>query len=43
MKEFDGYMSDSYFSGILIKFEDKDDGIGQWGEGECIRAFTYIC
>ena len=33
MLEFDGYMSDSYFSGILIKLIDN---------GEAVKAYTYI-
>jgi len=37
MDEFDGYADDSFFSGILIKFGDKDGNY----EDECVRAFTY--
>jgi len=33
MKEFDGYMSDSYFSGLLIK-------LSECGEG--VKVYTYI-
>ena len=33
MKEFTGYMGDSYFSGVLIKISD---------DGETIKAYTYI-
>lgn len=31
--EFDGYMSDSFFSGILIKLSE---------DGDAVKAFTYI-
>lgn len=37
MKEFDGYMSDSFFSGILIKFGSNDFP----DETECVRVYTY--
>jgi len=33
MVEFDGYMSDSFFSGILVKFSD---------DCECVKAYTYV-
>ena len=33
MKEFDGYQSDSFFSGILIKLSPDNDAV---------KAFTYI-
>jgi hypothetical protein len=33
MKGFDGYMSDSFFSGILIKLSDCEDAV---------KAYTYI-
>lgn len=33
MLEFDGYKSDSFFSGILIKLIDN---------GEAVKAYTYI-
>jgi len=34
MDKFDGYESDSYFSGILIKFDNDDS--------EYIKVYTYI-
>lgn len=34
-KEFDGYMSDSFFSGILIKLSV--DGIE-----DCVKVYTYF-
>lgn len=39
-KEFDGYISDSFFSGILIHFcnNPKDDY-----DTDHIKAYTYIC
>jgi hypothetical protein len=33
MKEFDGYMFDSFFSGILIKLDPS---------GEAVKVYTYI-
>jgi hypothetical protein len=33
MKEFDGYKSDSYFSGLLIKISE---------DGEAVKIYTYI-
>jgi hypothetical protein len=35
MKEFSGYMSDSYFSGVLIK-------ISEDGDTDYIKAYTYV-
>jgi len=32
LEEFDGYMHDSFFSGVVIKFSDC---------GEAVRAFTF--
>lgn len=37
MHEFDGYSSDSFFSGVLVKI-----GYNDYGE-EFVKAFTYIC
>ena len=36
VKEFDGYVNDSYFSGVVIKYGEDD-----YGE-EAVKAFTYI-
>ena len=33
MKGFDGYMSDSFFSGILIKLSD---------EGDMVKVYTFL-
>ena len=33
LKEFDGYMSDSFFSGVLIKLSN---------DGEAAKVFTYL-
>jgi len=38
MEEFDGYTNDSAFSGVFVKFGNKD---GDFTD-ECVRAFTYI-
>ena len=35
LKEFDGFMSDSFFSGVLVK-------IGTGEDDECVKAFTFI-
>ena len=32
-REFDGYLNDSFFSGVLIKLED--------GETDAVKAFTF--
>jgi len=37
MKEFDGYSSDSFFSGILIKFGSNDFP----DDADCVRVYTY--
>jgi len=34
MHEFDGYLSDSFFSGVLIKLSDC---------GESAKVFTFLC
>ncbi len=34
MKPFDGYMSDSFFSGILVKYAEDDNGIG-------VKVYTF--
>lgn len=33
MEDFDGYNSDSFFSGLLIKYDDYDD---------LVKVYTYI-
>jgi hypothetical protein len=33
LSSFDGYASDSFFSGVVIKLDD---------EGEYVKAYTYI-
>jgi hypothetical protein len=38
LKSFDGYLSDSFFSGIAIKLGDKDDN----SDTDFIRAYTFI-
>jgi len=35
MQAYDGYRSDSFFSGILIKLDD------EYGDG--VKVYTYIC
>lgn len=35
MQDYDGYSSDSFFSGILIKYADD--------YGDFVRVYTYIC
>jgi hypothetical protein len=39
LKSFDGYLSDSFFSGIAIKLGDKDDN--DMNE-DFVRAYTFI-
>lgn len=38
MKEFDAYQSDSFFSGICIKFPKYDD----WEHEDMVKVFVYI-
>jgi hypothetical protein len=36
LKPFDGYLSDSFFSGVAVKLGDKD------GDTDYVRAYTFI-
>lgn len=36
MREFDGYVNDSFFSGILVKFAETDSY--EWG----LKVYTFI-
>jgi hypothetical protein len=36
LKSFDGYLSESFFSGVAIKLGDKD------GDTDFVRAYTFI-